>query len=50
MKLNTPESIHPRILLGEDDGDMRKLLAEALRDWEPDSPTPIVLEIPGSPS
>jgi hypothetical protein len=25
-------------------------LAEALRDWEPDSPTPIVLEIPGSPS
>ena len=25
-------------------------LAEALRDWEPDDPTPIVLEVPGSAS
>jgi hypothetical protein len=25
-------------------------LAEALRDWEPENPTPIVLEIPGHPS
>jgi CheY-like chemotaxis protein len=32
MKLNTPESIRPRILLGEDDADMRKLLAEALHE------------------
>lgn len=25
-------------------------LAEALRDWEPEDPTPIVLEVPGHPS
>lgn len=25
-------------------------LAEALRDWEPENPSPIVLDVPGNPS
>jgi CheY-like chemotaxis protein len=32
MKLKSTKSTHPRILLGEDDADMRKLLAEALHE------------------
>jgi CheY-like chemotaxis protein len=32
MKLNSPLSSRPRILLGEDDADMRRLLAEALHE------------------
>jgi CheY-like chemotaxis protein len=30
MKMNSSKSARPRILLGEDDADMRKLLAQAL--------------------